>query len=646
MSSGRSAVRGKRAPGRFATAILVGLAAASPAANPAGNDPSPAPVKSTAKAYLNDVFDRYHKTFYVYDDFVSGGNHFEERGVLSNPGEEQSVPPMDENCSTRPHSGINCIQCGLTKDVDWGGWMFLACVFREGDQEPRVNWGTGPDGGYDLTGATKLTFWARGERGGEKVKFFLGGVGRNPLSGKPNKPCPESLPQMSTDYIELSKDWKPYSISLKNKDLHRVLLGFAWMTKASINDHKDITFYLDDIEFDKPRPEEPRFLLSYECIHSSNDFDIVMRNTAFTYDNAVALLAFLAAGDTNRARLIADAMVYAQNHDRYFVDGRIRNAYEAGDLTVPPGWTPKGRTGTARIPGWWDSAQEKWLEDRMTVGTYAGNMAWTMLGLLAYYEMQGGDSYLRAAERMGEWVEANCRDENGHGGYTAGFEGWEPDQTKLTYKSTEHNIGLYAAFNRLYLITGEPKWRERAVRAGRLVASMWDAREGKFWTGTKADGVTIFREVIPLDVQAWSVLALREDAPPCLKALDYAESQLMVGEGFDFNQDTDGVWYEGTAHMATAFSFVHDTRRRDSILAFLHERQDSSGGLTAADRDDISTGFSLPTEEAWLYYPRLHVGATGWLVLAERARNPFWLGSHKRQPYLASTATGPSAPLR
>jgi len=28
--------------------------------------------------------------------------------------------------------------------------------------------------------------------------------------------------------------------------------------------------------------------------------------------------------------------------------------------------------------------------------------------------------------------------------------------------------------------------------------------------------------------------------------------------------------------------------------------------------------------EEWLYYRRLHVGATAWFALAEMNRNPFW----------------------
>jgi hypothetical protein len=40
--------------------------------------------------------------------------------------------------------------------------------------------------------------------------------------------------------------------------------------------------------------------------------------------------------------------------------------------------------------------------------------------------------------------------------------------------------------------------------------------EKKFWTGTTLDGVTVNQEVIPLDIQAWALLALKEEGKPCL----------------------------------------------------------------------------------------------------------------------------------
>jgi hypothetical protein len=49
----------------------------------------------------------------------------------------------------------------------WGGVVW---------QHPANDWGDA-NGGFNLTGAKKLTFWARGEKGGEKVSFEFGLLG-------------------------------------------------------------------------------------------------------------------------------------------------------------------------------------------------------------------------------------------------------------------------------------------------------------------------------------------------------------------------------------------------------------------------------------------------------------------------------------
>jgi hypothetical protein len=122
-------------------------------------------------------------------------------------------------------------------------------------------------------------------------------------------------------------------------------------------------------------------------------------------------------------------------------------------------------------------------------------------------------------------------------------------------------------------------------------------------------------------------MALKEDGVPYWKGLDYAQSRHSVGLGFDFNEDADGVWFEGTAQMAVAFSCVGQRGKQNVVVNFLKSAQDASGGMTAADRDSLSTGFYQQDGSPWLYYKRLHVGATSWMVFAEKSVNPFWLGS-------------------
>lgn len=365
---------------------------------------------------------------------------------------------------------------------------------------------------------------------------------------------------------------------------------------------------------------ELKFLPSYATTETNSDFDRVLGNVAFTYDNAVAILAFIAVGDQQRAKQLVDTLIYVQNHDRFYQDGRIRNAYRGKKLIASD--------GTVLMPGWFDYQMNRWVEDEFQISTHTGNMAWAMLALLGYYETYGGQPYLAAALRMGEWVEQHCRDSRGAGGYLGGFSGWEPNPQVLEYKSTEHNLDLYVAFERLYRITRNPVWQKRAIAAKQFVLSMWDEKDGKFWTGTQLDGVNINRENVPLDVQAWVPLALKEEGKPYWQSLAYAEKQHRVENGFDFNHDRDLIWYEGTAQMAVAYHYIGQFEPAKTLLSTLLEAQDVSGGIAAVNRDGLTTGFALTNGEPWLYFNRLHIGATAWLVFAQKEVNPFWIGNH------------------
>jgi hypothetical protein len=135
---------------------------------------------------------------------------------------------IDEKCTTNPHSGAHCLKCQLKAASGFGGIAW---------QNPANDWGD-QDGGYDLTGATKLMFWARGEDGGEVVSFKLGILGND-------KKFPDSDHAELPD-VTLTQDWKQYSIDLSGKDLTRIKTGFVWVTAAS---GKPVTFYLDDIKY-------------------------------------------------------------------------------------------------------------------------------------------------------------------------------------------------------------------------------------------------------------------------------------------------------------------------------------------------------------------------------------------------------------
>jgi hypothetical protein len=614
---------------------------------PAMGQGSPTP----ATVYLRQVSDKCQSTVDVYTDADVACNHFAARGEFDSSGGVVLTPTMDEISSSADCLGITCITATFdATGNNWGGWYFMNGILGATDRQPSSNWGTQPNAGYDLTGATNVQFLAKGAQGGETVQFFAFGVGYDPVSGAQLEPYPDSsqkVPLGPGSYTTLSTTWTTYQISLTGVDTHYVLGGFGWVAAAAnqLNRNQPITFYLDNIQFLKSRSADPRFLVSYETIKSDNPFDSVERNAGFVYDNAVAMISFIAAGDLGHARTIADALLYAQSNDRFFTDGRVRNAYQGGDVMLPPGWQPNNKLNTVRMAGWYDATHATWFEDETQVSSNTGNVAWAMLALLYFYETTHEQKYLQAADQLGSWVIANTSDNRGNGGFTGGYDGWEngapsggnPNcatnifvngQCKRLYKSTEHNVDLYAAFSRLYVAEKLDQWAQAAKQAKTFFLSMWDPAEQKFWTGTDEGGVNPATDVIPVDIQAWAIQALGSEAKPYLKALDYVESHHKTTLGYGFKQDGgnscgDNTWFEGTSQVAVSYLLSGNTNKWQSILDNVHSVQLGSGAVPATDGSCLNTGFTLNDGSPWEYFPRAHVGATAWLSLAEAGVSPF-----------------------
>lgn len=106
-------------------------------------------------------------------------------------------------------------------------------------QNPANNWGEF-DGGYNLTKAKKLSFWAKGEKGGEIVEFKLGGTAAN-------YPDSENL---TTGSITLTNEWTQYIVDLSGADLFYISAGFGLTLKQDSNP-KGCVFYLDDVRYDQ-----------------------------------------------------------------------------------------------------------------------------------------------------------------------------------------------------------------------------------------------------------------------------------------------------------------------------------------------------------------------------------------------------------
>ncbi|WP_246036666.1 Tat pathway signal sequence domain protein [Cellulomonas telluris] len=377
-------------------------------------------------------------------------------------------------------------------------------------------------------------------------------------------------------------------------------------------------------------------------------------STAFVYDNALAIGALLADGrrsSVQTARVIGDGLVFAQENDPDFDDGRLRQGYNVGPYTFYDG-TPQP-DGLVRADG---RANVGWQFGFL--GTAVGDMAWPGIGLLHLFRATGDRRYRDAAVRIGEWITTNTWSTRPLGGFSFGVDG---ANQPVPNGSTEHNIDCVAFFGMLRRATGDRRWEAAAAHAHTFVRRMWEPASGWFWTGTN-DGVEINRDPVPLDPQTWSRLALQDRRYD--RALDWAAtglavtddasaptSQLPDGErvsGVTFSTASttstaqyngitvhpQGVWLEGTAQLATSLldrDARGDRHRAERLLDQVRHVQDVLGGgqhLGGVEVDGgiVAASSLLDTGFGFGYFQVQHVGATSWFLYASTRSNPMRWG--------------------
>ena len=323
--------------------------------------------------------------------------------------------------------------------------------------------------------------------------------------------------------------------------------------------------------------------------------------SASIYDNALVIDAYLAEGTASgvaRAETIGRALLYLQANEPAH-DGRLRNGYAPVPL---------------------DGASAIQVTDP---ASSTGTLAWAGQALVQLYAATRIRAYLRGAITLGDWIQSRCSDGRA-GGYTGGDTA---AGARIAWKSTEHNIDVYAFFRLLARETRDPAWSRRAAWARRFVVSMWNPGQGRFYLGTTADGVTPDDSAQVEDVNSWSYLALDDPAYAASVGWDVADLGVSAAgyRGVSYCAgDRTGVWFEGTAHVADALRLRDqpgDPAQAASYLADLAYAQargpDADGlGIMAASRDALSDC------QGGYVYASLHTGTTAWYILAAGRLDP------------------------
>ena len=417
----------------------------------------------------------------------------------------------------------------------------------------------------------------------------------------------------------------------------------------------------------------PRLLQSY-----NNESGLM--TTAFVYDNALAVIAYLSRptpANVARAKVIGDTFLWIQGNDETYTDGRIRQAYAAGPMLFYGGWP--SFPGVVREDG-----RAAFLWPYGFSGSAVGDVAWVALSLTHLFAHTRERRYLDGAVAMGEWITTTSTSPYAYGGYTGGVQA--DGVTPQRWCSTEHNIDVYALFNLLARYTKDRRWTGRADVAGDFVRAMYHKRGGYYWTGTLGanpadDPNLINTAILPEDVNTWAYLSLK-DKPG---AIDWTARNLAVTDtpsapnsqlppgvtvsGVTFSDmsktltgpvpngtgdnNPSAVWLEGNGHLAAALVARDGHGDRKRAVAYLRQvvvaQRALGGGQTVGLTSDpdggrlsdpggggtwtgqplpagggvVSASSAFDTGFGFGYFQRQHVGATSWFLIAATGTNPY-----------------------
>jgi len=326
---------------------------------------------------------------------------------------------------------------------------------------------------------------------------------------------------------------------------------------------------------------------------------------AFTYDEALAAVAFTKAGQYARARKLLDKMKALQTKEGYWV-----SAYYAG-------------TG----------ANWEWNID-------SGPIAWMAIAA-NYYESKTGDKkYAGMAEKALGWLETRIDKTQGSGSYGAvnlGKNFWDVPNPEYVY-GTEHQMDAYSAFRNRALLTSNAglKAKYNAIAddiMAYLVKEVW--KQDHFERGFNDSELW-------LDTQSWAPLALGHTGPnneDFTKPVFWARENLIKHDiywdaatplsGFAYNDYPETsvqygrtIWVEGTLQMVTAFK---DIGEGDLGTYYI-------GVMPFVTHEDGSLAYSFDdrTQDPKLWPQNLRLGSvssTAWYYFAENGFNPFGIES-------------------
>jgi len=168
---------------------------------------------------FSECYAQSNKIYNVLDNFSSSGYMGDTLNIIVKKNYKDNARP-DSLCTKITYS---------VGDIGWGGVFW---------QYPANNWCKKKGKDFSKSGYLRITFYIKGEKGGEEVKFKTG------------QDCGDTF--VSDELTKrLKKVWVKDTIDLEGKDLSNITGAFSFVVDSKANDDGAITFYIDDVQFEK-----------------------------------------------------------------------------------------------------------------------------------------------------------------------------------------------------------------------------------------------------------------------------------------------------------------------------------------------------------------------------------------------------------
>jgi F5/8 type C domain/Amylo-alpha-1,6-glucosidase len=334
-----------------------------------------------------------------------------------------------------------------------------------------------------------------------------------------------------------------------------------------------------------------------------------------TFNNALAVMAFVLKGEKLRAERILNIFSNAMNKDNkdteiqnFYVNGKARGFFQYVDL---------GKTAQKNYVR--QGACDRWM----------GDMAWLLLATKYYEKAYSSKRYNKLSKALLELLTSWFVDLDAEGGYVA--HGWRKGDKYLHEKfgHLEGNIDAYAAFK----ACGKNKYA--------LKIKTWLSKQLK----DKKD--------LPLDTYTWRVLAFGDE---CIKLLDIPEFSFKyrkyVNTGkaetvgfYPFPAEkADNIWLDGNGHMACGYLTSGDIER-GYFYANQYDRMKLKKVINGKTVHALPYALKKEGIYNWVDPAKGALSPAAWYIFAKNSFNPFTLKTGRQlMKITASTGDGDYLP--